>query len=67
MLMLDESLDATAIYAEPRDAVVATIKKPGSKVRNERGALPASKFRKIGKCIWTREDGETAKRGRRTG
>ena len=67
VVLLDESLDATVIYEAPRKAVVTEIKKPGSKARSERGALPVSKFRKIGKRIWTREDAQNIKRRRRAG
>lgn len=67
MVLMDESLNATAIYEPPRAPVVAAIKAPGSKARNERGALPVSKFRKIGECIWTRKYGQSVKRSRRAG
>lgn len=52
MVLLDENFDATAIYEAERKAVIAALTKPGSKARNERGALSVSKFRSIGTARW---------------
>ena len=52
MVLLDERFDATAIYEAERDAVIAALSKPGSKARNERGALSVSKFKSIGIIRW---------------
>lgn len=54
-VLMDETLNATSIYEAPRSKVIAAITAPGSKARNERGALAVSKFMSIGKCVWTRE------------
>ena len=54
LVLLDENLDATKIYAADRDQVVSALEAPGSKARNERGALSVSKFRSIGKLVWNR-------------
>ena len=54
LVLLDDNLEATAIYEAPRDAVVAALTKPGSKSRNERGALGISKFKSIGRVRWQR-------------
>jgi len=54
LVLLDENLDATEIYAVDRDQVVSALEAPGSKARNERGALSISKFRSIGKLVWNR-------------
>jgi hypothetical protein len=54
MVLLDENFDATAIYEAQRDAVIAALTKPGSKSRNERGALGVSKFKSIGRLRWRR-------------
>jgi hypothetical protein len=54
-VLLDENFDATAIYeAEPK-AVVEAITMPGSRARNERGALGVNKFKSIGKLRWRRD------------
>jgi hypothetical protein len=54
LVLLDENLDATAVYEASRDAVITVLKAPGSKSRNERGALGISKFKSIGQLIWSR-------------
>ncbi len=53
MVLLDEKFDATAIYEARRKAVITALTKPGSKARNERGALSVSKFRSIGTVRWS--------------
>lgn len=60
MVLLDEEFNATAIYEADRDAVVEALTKPGSKSRNERGALAISKFRSIGRLRWQRGRGSVA-------
>jgi hypothetical protein len=54
MVILDEEFEAREIYEAPRAAVVSALTEPGSKARNERGALSVSKFRAIGKLRWKR-------------
>lgn len=54
LVLLDGDFEATAIYEAPREAVIAALKDPGSKARNERGALSISKFRSIGAVRWQR-------------
>jgi hypothetical protein len=54
MVLLDENLDATEIYEAERNPVIAALTAPGSKARNERGALKVSKFRSIGRLVWSR-------------
>lgn len=52
LVLLDGNFEATAIYEADREAVLNAIAVPGSKARNERGALPISKFKSIGKRRW---------------
>ena len=54
MVLLDENLDATEIHEADREKVIATLTAPGSRARNERGALAVSKFRSIGREVWRR-------------
>jgi hypothetical protein len=54
LVLLDEHFDAFEIYEAERDAVIAALMEPGSKSRNERGALGVSKFKAIGKLRWSR-------------
>lgn len=57
MVLLDENFDATEIHEAPRAAVIAALTAPGSKARNERGALSLTKFKAIGKLRWRRSGG----------
>jgi hypothetical protein len=59
LVLMDGALDATAIYEADRASVIAALTAPGSKSRNERGALGVSKFRSIGKCVWKRQPAAT--------
>jgi hypothetical protein len=52
LVLLDENFEAIAIYEADRLAVVDAVMAPGSKARNERGALGVSKFKSIGRRIW---------------
>jgi hypothetical protein len=54
LVLMDEKLNATAIYEASRRAVVAALTAPGSKSRNERRALPVTKFKQIGRLVWAR-------------
>lgn len=54
MVLLDENFDATTIYDAERAPVIAALTAPGSKSRNERGALGVSKFKAIGTLRWKR-------------
>lgn len=54
LVLLDENFDATEIHEANRRAVVAALSAPGSKARNERGALGVNKFKAIGKLLWRR-------------
>jgi hypothetical protein len=56
MVLLDENFDATEIHEAKRKAVLAALAAPGSKARNERGALGVAKFKAIGKLRWRRQD-----------
>jgi hypothetical protein len=57
LVLLDENFDATGIFEADRPMVVDALTAPGSKARNERGALGLSKFKSIGRKIWP-EEGE---------
>lgn len=58
MVKLDGEMEAVDIWEAPRDAVLAALATPGSKARNERGALPMSKIRSIGRLRWSRDTGK---------
>jgi hypothetical protein len=54
LVLMDQALDATAIYEADREPVIAALTAPGSKSRNERGALAVTKFKSIGRLVWQR-------------
>jgi len=54
MVLLDENFDAAEIYEAERSTVLTALSVPGSKARNERGALSLNKFAAIGKLRWRR-------------
>jgi hypothetical protein len=54
LVLLDENLDAFEIVEASREKILAALTEPGSKARNERGALGVAKFRSIGDSRWRR-------------
>jgi hypothetical protein len=54
LVLLDDDYDTIKIVEAPRAAVVAAIQRPGSRARNERGALSISLFcsARIGRQVW---------------
>lgn len=52
LVLMDEQFNATAIYEADRAAVVNALTAPGSRARNERGALGVNKFKSIGRRVW---------------
>jgi hypothetical protein len=52
LVLLDHNFETTAIYESDRAKVIAALTKPGSRARNERGALSVSKFKSISKKRW---------------
>jgi hypothetical protein len=52
LVLMDDSFNATAIWEAGRKAVIDALIVPGSKARNERGALGLAKFKAIGKRVW---------------
>lgn len=52
LVILDSSLNPTAIYEAHRSDIEDALMAPGSRARNERGALSVSKFKSIGRQVW---------------
>jgi hypothetical protein len=52
LVLLDERYEPKQIYEAERPAVSDALTAPGSKARNERGQLPISKFKSIGRKVW---------------
>jgi hypothetical protein len=55
LVILDGSFEPIAIYEAQRPAITDALLAPGSKARNERGALSVSKFKSIGALVWRHE------------
>jgi hypothetical protein len=54
LVLLDENFNALSIYEADRMAVFKALSAPGSRSRNERGALGVSKFKSIARLWWNR-------------
>jgi len=52
LVLLDYDLEPTAIYEARRTEIESALRAPGSRARNERGALSVSKFKAIGMKVW---------------
>jgi len=52
LVLLDDRYEADKIYEAEREAIKQALSTPGSKARNERGALGVRAFMRIGKKIW---------------
>ena len=52
LVLMDKYYEVIELWKAFRPEVEAAILAPGSKARNERGALSLSKFKQIGSCIW---------------
>jgi len=55
LVLMDNCFSVKAIYEAGRIAIATALQEPGSKARNERGALAIAKFKSIGKEIWKSE------------
>lgn len=51
LVLLDEKYELISIYEAERDVIEKALITPGSRARNERGALSISQFKRIGKQI----------------
>ena len=57
LVLLDQEMEPMAIYEAERKVIEEELTKPGSKARNERGALSIAKFRQIGRTRWRKIGG----------
>ena len=55
LVLMDKDFKPYEIYEAPRAKVKAALTAPGSKARNERGALAVSKFKSLAELVWSRE------------
>lgn len=52
LVVMDELFEPVTIFEADRAEIEAALLRPGSKARNERGALAITKFRSIGRQVW---------------
>lgn len=52
LVLMDEDLEVMSMYEAARSEIESALLTPGSKARNERGALAVSKFKAIGHEVW---------------
>ncbi|MGV1793568.1 hypothetical protein [Rhizobium sp. A37_96] len=57
VLLHNATLDPVEIWEASFSSILARLAEPGSKARNERGALAVSDFKRIGTKIWSAERG----------
>lgn len=55
LVLLDQSFEVIEMWEADRPEVQEAILAPGSKARNERGALAVGKFKQIGTKVWPTE------------
>ena len=53
LVIMNHSFEAIEIWEAEREPIVVALSAPGSKARNERGSLPISKFKSIGRKRWS--------------
>lgn len=63
LVLLDEDLTALSIWEADREPVEQALLAPGSRARNERGALAVAQFKKIGRLVWGNGTGIANKKG----
>lgn len=56
LVILDEDFEVSSIYEAERSDIEIALLAPGSKARNERGALAVAKFKSIGREVWPKND-----------
>jgi len=55
---MDDQFMPTSIWEADRIAVETALLAPGSKARNQRGALAVSKLKTIGQRVWSANHGD---------
>lgn len=56
LVLLDSDFNAFAMYEATRAKVEEALTRPGSRARNERGALAIKQFMAISTCRWSRNE-----------
>ncbi len=58
LILIDADFEPIAIYEASRADIQRELKNPGSKARNERGALSISKFKAVAHNVWSSENSD---------
>ncbi|UEM04732.1 hypothetical protein JL101_004635 [Skermanella rosea] len=61
LILLNEFFEPQAIFETARAPLELALTKPGSKARNERGALAITQFIRLGKQVWPAVDATPAR------
>jgi hypothetical protein len=56
LVLMDQDFEPCAIYEAPREVIEREIRRPGSKARNERGALSIRVFKALGRQVWPAQE-----------
>ena len=59
LVLMNEEFRPLQIFEAEREVIESALKAPGSKARNERGQLSASKFKSIGRLVWEAGEGRS--------
>jgi hypothetical protein len=63
LVLMDEEFEPLQIFEADRPQITAALAEPGSKARNERGALAVNKFKSIGRQVWSSDNGALGSHG----
>jgi hypothetical protein len=56
LVMMNEHFEPLSMYRAERSAIEQALTRPGSRARNERGAMAVVQFMKIGRKVWPPAD-----------
>ena len=57
LVLMNEDFEPCEIYEAMREDILAAVDEAGQSSRARRGAMSVARFRKIGRLVWTREEG----------
>ena len=57
LVLMDESFETTEILEADRSAVIEALQDSDGKPRSRRGAMSVARFRRIGRLVWTPQEG----------
>ncbi|MGQ0569466.1 MAG: DUF6998 domain-containing protein [Armatimonadota bacterium] len=65
LVLLDHEFEPLSVYEATRGSIEEEIRRPGSKARNERGALSVRSFKRLGRLVWDKTETAPPSSGRR--